>query len=244
VWIKAILPILLFLINFKSILSSLSDSLQIFIPVFRRENPVPLHSINPHRRKASGCRAWALALAVAGIALFRAAPGHAVRLPEYQLKAVFLFNFAKFVEWPVADSVESTTGHSSGVLSIGILGDDPFGDAFDAIEGQWVGGRILAITRADRLQELEACQILFVPSSEEKRLERVVAYFRGRNALLVGETEGFAHRGGMINFFYQGNKIRFEVNVDVIEETDLKVSAKLLKLARIVRGQGSEGGVR
>jgi hypothetical protein len=205
---------------------------------------VSLHSIIPHHRTASGYRAWGFVLAVVWIALVRAAPGNAVRLPEYRLKAVFLFNFAKFVEWPGADSVESAAGHSSQVLSIGILGEDPFGDAFDAIEGQWVGGRRLEIKRADRLRDLEACQILFVPSAEEKRLERVAIHFQGRNALLVGETQGFALRGGMINFYYQGNKIRFEVNVDAIEETDLKISAKLLKLARIVQGQGPEGGVR
>jgi len=210
---------------------------------FYRENPVFLHSIVPHRRTASGFRTWVLVLAVAWIALVQAVPGHAVRLPEYRLKAVFLFNFAKFVEWP-ADSLESGAGHASEVLSIGILGEDPFGDAFDAIEGQWVGGRRLEIERADRFKDLETCQILFVPSAEERRLERVAAHFQGRNTLLVGETKGFAHRGGMINFFYQGNKIRFEVNVDVIEETDLKISAKLLKLARIVQGRGSEGGVR
>ncbi|MFH1573706.1 MAG: YfiR family protein [Acidobacteriota bacterium] len=154
---------------------------------------------------------------------------HAARSPEYQLKAAFLFNFAKFIEWPAA--AEDTT------LSLGILGDDPFGEAFDPIEGQMVGGRRLAVRRSVRLDELEHCHMLFVCPSEQEQFDEILAHFKGRDVLLVGDVEGFARRGGMINFFLHGNKLRFEVNVNALERTDLKVSSKLLKLGQIVRDE-------
>ena len=155
---------------------------------------------------------------------------HALRSSEYQLKAVFLFNFAKFIEWPGTDASE--------VLGLGILGDDPFGDALDTIEGQRVGGRRLKVVRSARPQDLEACHILFVCPSEQDRLNRILSHFRGRDVLLVGDVEGFARQGGMINFYRHGSKVRFEINVDALERTSLRVSAKLLKLARLVRNGG------
>ena len=152
---------------------------------------------------------------------------YAARSPEYQLKAAFLFNFAKFIEWPPA--AEDTT------LSLGILGDDPFGEAFNPIEGQVIGGRRLAVRRSIRIEDLEHCHILFVCPSEKGQFDKILAHFKGRDVLLVSDVEGFARRGGMINFFPHDNKLRFEVNVNAIERTDLKISSKLLKLGRIVR---------
>ena len=120
-------------------------------------------------------------------------------------------------------------------MSLGILGDDPFGEAFNPIEGQMISGRRLAVRRSVRLEDMEHCHILFVCPSEQEQFDKILRHFKERDVLLVSDVEGFARRGGMINFVPHGNKLRFEVNVNAIERTDLKVSSKLLKLGRIVR---------
>jgi len=151
---------------------------------------------------------------------------------EYTIKAAYLYNFGRYVTWP---KEYFPTAQSPFV--IGVLGKDPFGDALDSIAaGKRVGGRRIVVRRFASLGEYEFCHILFVPRSTDPQ-EQVDTIVRLRSArvLLVGETPGFARRGGSINFFVERNKTRFEINQEAAEREKLKISAKLLSLAKLVR---------
>ena len=160
-----------------------------------------------------------------------AGPGaRAETTPEYQVKAVFLFNFAQFVEWPAAAFTDA-----KAPLVIGVLGEDPFGTHLDdVVRGETVGGRRLVVQRHERAEDAVGCHILFVSRSESKRLEQVIAALRGHSILTVGDTEGFAQRGVMIRFITEKNRIRLRINLDAAKAAGLVVSSKLLRPAEIV----------
>ena len=150
---------------------------------------------------------------------------------EYEVKAAFLYNFAKFVEWP-ASALPSE--HSP--LVIGILGEDPFGHFLDdVVRGKNVNGHEFRILRSQRLEDLKDCQILFISSSENRHLSELLESLAGKSILLVGETGTFAQLGGTIDFVLQENHVRFKVNVDAAGRARLKISSKLLALAEVVR---------
>lgn len=148
---------------------------------------------------------------------------------EYEVKAAFLYNFTKFVEWPT----EATTD-SGATFSLCVLGEDPFGKAFDSIQGEKIINKKLVINRFKELHDIEKCRILFISESEEKRLTQILKSLKGLHILTVSDTEGFAQQGVIINFYLEQNKVRFEINVDAARRSGLKISSKLLNLARIV----------
>lgn len=149
---------------------------------------------------------------------------------EYQLKAVFLFNFAQFVEWP-PDAFDGP----KGPLVIGVLGEDPFGtDLDDTVRGEIIGGHPLAVRRFKRVEDIYHCHILFISGSESPRLASVVAALRDRRILTVGDTEGYAHRGVMIRLISEKKRIRLRINLDATKAAGLVVSSKLLRPAEIV----------
>jgi len=151
---------------------------------------------------------------------------------EYQVKAAFLYNFAKFIEWPQnADTADMQE------FVIGIIGQDPFGSDISVIEGKSVNGQTLRVIQADSLNELKNIRVLFISSSAENRLGEILGKLRGQPVLTVGDTNGYANAGVMINLFKQESKIRFEINPAAAEEAGLRISSHLLRLARIV-GQG------
>jgi len=149
---------------------------------------------------------------------------------EYQVKAVFLFNFAQFVEWPPA----AFAGANSPIV-IGVLGENPFGTYLDqTLRGEKVNNRPLEVQRYQRVDEIKTCHILFISPSETERYEQIFARLQGRSILAVGDTEGFAARGGMIRFLTEQNRIRLRVNVGAAKAADLTISSKLLRAAEIV----------
>lgn len=153
---------------------------------------------------------------------------------EYDLKAAFLYNLLKFVDWP--DDVQR-----SPHLVIGILGDDPFGASIEVLKDRMVGRRLVVIRRGHSLQALKRCDVLFVSRSESGRVERVVRSALPMHALVVGDSAGFAERGVMINFFLHERKLRFEINVDAARRAGLKVSSQVLRLGKVIReSSGSE----
>lgn len=155
---------------------------------------------------------------------------------EYQVKAAFLFNFAKFVEWP-----KSSYMGDEAPFSICVLGQDPFGDALNTLRGKFVANRPVAVWRIKDAAAGWHCQILFVSSSEKSRLSAIFGAMRGAHTLLVGETDGFAARGGAIQFTLEENHVRFAINPEAIRRAGLEISSKLLALATIVR-DGQNGG--
>jgi hypothetical protein len=149
---------------------------------------------------------------------------------EYQLKAVFLFNFAQFVEWPP----EAFQG-SHAPLIIGVLGEDPFGVYLDeTVRGEKVNDRPLVVQRYRRIDEMKACHILFISRSEANQLEPIITSLKGRHILTVGDAVGFAQRGGIIRFVTEKNKIRLRINLEAAKAAHLTISSKLLRPADIV----------
>lgn len=152
-----------------------------------------------------------------------------VNVSEYQVKAAFLYNFAKFVNWP-----DRGVPFRSQNFVIGILGRDPFGEDIRIIEDKSIKGKTLKVIRGDELDKPQNCHLLFISASAESRLSGILEKLRGQPVLTVGDTPGFARAGVMINLFKMGNKIRFEINPVATEQAGLKISAHLLRLARIV----------
>jgi hypothetical protein len=157
---------------------------------------------------------------------------------EYQVKAAFLLNFAKFIEWP-SEVFQS----EKAPIGVCIFGYDPFGSALDEIlRGKTINNREVLARRIHELPDLKSCQLVFVSEREEKRLPEILNSLKGASVLVVGEGEGFAERGGSVQFFLENNRTRFAVNVDAVQRTRLSVSSKLLALARIVHDQGHPKG--
>jgi len=149
---------------------------------------------------------------------------------EYQVKAGFLINFIHFVEWPSTTLPEATTP-----ISIGILGDDHFGPYLDEIiQGETIKNRPLLIKRSRTIEGLKACHVLFISKSEKNRLAQILASLGSASILTVSELEGFLEQGGCINFFRDGNKIRFEINPETGQHCGLNISSHLLRLAKVV----------
>jgi hypothetical protein len=154
------------------------------------------------------------------------------------VKAAFLFNFAKFIEWPA-----SSFATPQSPFAICVLGQDPFGNILDAtLLGKAIGDRPLAVRRLKDKSEAASCQIIFVSTSERPHLADIVGALRGANVLLVGETNGFAASGGTIEFTFEDNHVRFAINTDAAARCGLKFSSKLLALAKIVHDQGQSKG--
>lgn len=159
-----------------------------------------------------------------------ALPAETPPVREYQVKAVFLYNFAQFVQWP-AEALPA----DGSPLVVGILGNDPFDSYLDeVVEGEKVNGHPLKVVRFKSLEELKDCHVLFVSSSEASRLEPILRTLKTRNILTVGEHELFARLGGMVSFVTKEGKIRFRINLDAVQAADLTMSSKLLRLAEIV----------
>lgn len=154
------------------------------------------------------------------------APAHAGP-SEYELKAAFVYQIAKFVAWPPANAP----------LRFCVLGGNPFGAALEDIRGKPVNERKLEVVQLSAAADPRECNLLFVAAPAERHLERIVAISRGAGLLTLGDTDGFAKRGAMVNFFLEDGKVRFEINLDAVRQGGLKISSKLLTLARIVEFQ-------
>jgi hypothetical protein len=150
---------------------------------------------------------------------------------EYQIKAVFLFNFAQFVKWPPA-----AFANAGEPFRIGILGEDPFDGFLDeTVRDEKVNGHPLVIQRYGRVEDAKGCQVLFISRSESQREENILAGLKGRNILTVGDREGFIKDGGMVRFYMKENKIHLRINLQAAKHAHLSISSKVLRLAEIAR---------
>lgn len=147
---------------------------------------------------------------------------------EYKVKAAFLYHFSQFVDWPA----KAFSGPDAPFV-IGVLGENSFGaDLEQTVHGKLINGRALTVKEFNSVTEaVHHCHILFVSSSEQKRLPDIFAALDAANVLTVGESDDFEKMGGMIQFVREGTKIRFRVNEAAAAGAGLKVSAKLLSLA-------------
>lgn len=175
-------------------------------------------------------RALARRLALALLAL--ACAGAAAPVSEYQLKAVFLFNFTHFVEWPAA-----AAPRAGAPFVIGVLGKDPFGGSLEeVVRGETVNRHPLIIERYPDVARLRNCQILFIPGAELAHLGEILEALKGSSVLTV--TDGPAPRGVVITLLKEDSHIRMRIDLAAARANNLTISSKLLRPAEIV-GAGS-----
>lgn len=173
---------------------------------------------------------------------------------KYETKAGYLLNFAEFIEWPAG-----TFPNAKSPIILGVVGKDPFGAELDKLRGKTVNGRALEIKRfkgalefrgeatpgrrqddvpakqAKKIAEMKSCHILFITSSEKNFLTQTLKPFRGASVLTVGETDSFAREGGIITFVDSENAVQLEINLAAAEQARLKISSKLLSLAKVIK---------
>jgi hypothetical protein len=159
------------------------------------------------------------------------AAAEALSAKEHQVKAAFIYNFAKFVEWP-AGSFEST----NSPLVIGVVGKSPISAALEAtVKDRKINGRAIIVKGVETLAVARETHLLCFPASEDNRMNGLLPELAGSSVLTIGESGAFASTGGMINFIMEGDKFRFDINMSAAEKAGLKVSAQLQKLAKTVR---------
>jgi hypothetical protein len=169
---------------------------------------------------------------------------------EYEVKAAFIYNFLKFVDWP-----EEKMANSKKQIIIGIIGESPFGSATDVFKDKKVEDCDVVVKyfegleqikkmsekdRAENEESLKNCHLLFICPSEQKLVKELTDIVGKSGVLTVGDTEGFAKSGGAIHFFMEDNKIRFNINLSASEKSGLKIRSQLLRLAKKVYKDGTE----
>lgn len=148
---------------------------------------------------------------------------------EYQLKAVFIFNFSQFVEWP-----ESALPSDVSPFVIGILGENPFNNYLEQIvSGEKINNHPIVIQRYTKTEDIKTCHILFINLADARKQEQALALLKERRILTISESNNFLQSGGMVRLFTKDNKIKFQVNVEATNAANLLVSSKLLRLADI-----------
>ena len=151
---------------------------------------------------------------------------------QYKVKAAFVYNFAKFVEWPASAFAQSDTP-----LVIGILGDDPFeGGLDDFVVGRRIGTHELRVKHFHAVSEVggAGCHILFISASERHRLPQILSYLETRSIVTIGDTDGFAEQGGMLGLRVEARNVGFEINEAAARAVGIRISSSLLELAKKV----------
>ncbi|MBF0153518.1 MAG: YfiR family protein [Magnetococcales bacterium] len=179
---------------------------------------------------------WAVLLRIALVLLLGDwlwAGGAAADAPhppsEPQVKVAYLYNFTKFVTYP-----EAVFLGDRNRFNICVLGENPFGDLLNFLAGKSVQERKIQVHLHTRLEETSGCHLVFIAPSEAEKWVDIMAWFGERPVLLVGDTPGFAQRGGMINFIRVGDTLRFEINLKMANRCGLKISSSMLQIGRVV----------
>lgn len=156
---------------------------------------------------------------------------------DFQVKAAFLINFPKYVDWPASAYAETNSP-----ITVAIFGDDNVADAVQDMIGsdRIIGGHPLVLKRIAKEEEINSdCQILFIAASERQRIPSILEKIRGEKILAVGESDDFLEQGGIINLARQGRKIRLQVNLTAAGNAQLKISSRLLVAADVVKGKSN-----
>jgi hypothetical protein len=202
---------------------------------FQLQNSPAGASAPVRRSRPSGFRtAWTAVLI--GLALHSLGVrncGGAEPTKEYQIKAAFLYNFTKFVEWPAERFADE-----SAPFVIGVFGKSPIGaELQNIVKGRKVNGREIQIKQVDSTGEAAGCQLLYFSPAADGSVAEALGAIKTAGVLTVGDTERFIRAGGTINFVLEGDKVRFEINTAAAETAGLKISAQLQKLAKTIRKQ-------
>jgi hypothetical protein len=177
--------------------------------------------------RTRNCRTVATILLLALAASVRTA-GAGQFADEYELKAAFLYKFASFIEWPAE--------MANGPMCIGVIGEDPFGAVLDeVVKGKAINGRPFRVVRFRTGQDASRCQIVFLSAPEQPRLRTLLEQLRRAAVLTVSDRPDFCQNGGIINFEILDNRLHFEINLEAAERAGLKISSKLLMVAKVTR---------
>lgn len=200
----------------------------------RLAGPAGRHARVQARRESGGMR-WPLlghlTVAAIGLGLIQPASAPAQIRNEYQVKAAVLLNFARFIEWPT----ESFQGPADPFVTC-VLGRDPFGHwLHEAVEGRWINGRRVTLRHISKVDEAASCKIVFVAASESRRTWAMLSQTRPVGVLTVGECDDASEAGAIISLRLEADHVRFDVNVQAAEIARIKISSRLLSLARNVR---------
>ena len=164
-------------------------------------------------------------------------PAQSQTASDYQIKANFLYNVAKFIEWP-----PEAFADAKAPMILGILGGDPFGVHFARLmSGKTVNGRALLVKHLNWGDNLQDCRILLISASERKRLPQIFEGIKGASVLTVSEMDQFPQLGGIVKFTLKDDKIDFEINTEAAGCARLHISSKLLSLAKVVRDERAMG---
>ncbi|MBN2588401.1 MAG: YfiR family protein [Sedimentisphaerales bacterium] len=165
---------------------------------------------------------------------------------EYKVKAAFIYNFIKFIEWPPTKLTDEKT------ISVGIIGSNSFGKSFEPIENKKIGEKTIAIEMFNSIDQfkltgkqidnIRKCHVLFICGSEKKQFKEIINIIKDHNVLTVGDTKGFLESGGIINFLIEDQKVSFEINNYIAKQSKLNVRSQLLRLAKKVVEEKSKDG--
>jgi hypothetical protein len=172
---------------------------------------------------------WRLAALVGLMLCAMAAPLLAAEAAEYKVKAAFLYNLARFVEWP-----KEAMGAQAAQFQLCVYGQDPFNGALTPIESKKIAGKKVVVRRLAPTESLAGCHMVFVSTSQQNELGPLISKLSDKPILTVGDTPGYAKDGVIVNFYLEQRKVRFEINVRAAKSAGLRVSSKLLALARII----------
>jgi hypothetical protein len=207
----------------------------------RHAQSTELHGSLPPEREA--WRTWGRSVWLTASSLvwaFVAAPwaqAQGAKPTDFQVKAAYLYNFGRFVEWP-----PKVTSAKTGSFTICVLGEDPFGRALDDILArEKIGNQSVAARRISNPRESLDCHILFISSSEANRLNKIIDALDKSAVLTVSDLPEFSQHHGMIQFVLEGNRVRFEVNLSATQKAGLTLSSELLKVATAVRRDPQPG---
>ena len=179
----------------------------------------------------AGQRQFAATLALLILLPLRIASGNPGADQEYALKAVFLYNFCRFIDWPTR-----AFGSPDEPMVIGVIGDNPFGKLIEeTVKGETLRGRRIRVEYYRRSSDIGGCHVLFVGASEMGRADEIIAAVSGRSVVTVGESDAFLDRGGMIALVADQNRVRLRINPARLRAEDLAASSKLLRVAEIRR---------
>ncbi len=151
---------------------------------------------------------------------------------EYEVKAAFIHNIARYVEWP------PTPGNTPSTMRLCVLGENPFGNALDILRNKKVGNLAWEVVPVVPKTNLKECRVLFIAASESGKLRQILDGINGSAVLTLGDADGYAERGVMANFYLKDSMVRFEINTGAAKRAGLNISSQLLKLARIVQQSG------
>jgi hypothetical protein len=157
------------------------------------------------------------------------------KLTEYQVKVAYLYNFAKFTQWPAG-----TFSDPTAPVIFGILGDDTLGNEIDILTSRTINNRKIQVRRYHSLAEIQKCHVLFISTSEHEHLRKILKSLSHSGMLLVSDMENFARRGGMIGLIVTDKTIGFEVNIEPVARAGITLHSRLLNMAVIVREDPSK----